>query len=143
MKTEDIKIWQHRLPSKQPHEPALWREESKARQEETDELRTALKERDVEIAKLGADVRTCVNSWTALKEQTTSCIDELRAALAERDAEIEKLKATFAALDEATMGKLCMQRAVMQQALDAMVVGYRHTKPGYNAAIAALKEALK
>lgn len=52
MKTEDIKIWQHRLPSKQPHEPALWREESKARQEETDELRAALKERDAKLAAL-------------------------------------------------------------------------------------------
>ena len=63
-------------------------------------------------------------------------IAELQAALADRDAKL-------AALDEATMGKLCIQRTVMQQALDAMVSGYRHTRPGYDAAIAALKEALK
>ena len=81
--------------------------------------------------------------WKSKDACMKSEIDELRATLAGRDAEIEKLKATFAALDEATMGKLCMQRAAMQQALDAMVVGYRHTKPRYNAAIAALKEALK
>lgn len=120
MKTEDIKIWQHRLPSKQPHEPALWREESKARQEETNELRVALKEWDVEIAKL-------------------------RAALAGRDAEIEKLKAKLAALDEATMSKLCMQRTVMQQALYQLEADHYVLRNSLKIAdaIAALKEALK
>lgn len=85
--------------------------------------------------------------WKSKDACMKSEIDELRAALAGRDAEIEKLKATFAALDEATMGKLCMQRAVMQQALDALelhATQYPHMQKGYTVdAITALKEELE
>ena len=94
--------------------------------------------------------RLCSGDRRLPSQIVQSEIDDLRAALKERDAEIARAH-TNSAIGSRQIEQLFTyqqaQRAVMQQALDALelhATQYPHMQKGYTVdAITALKEAMK
>lgn len=135
MKTEDIKTWEDRYDP-EGYVRGAARTKEVTMQEETDELRAALKERDAEIEQLRVQLAGC--GVAAMQNTESSKADRVTRGgygWSESYGDVCRM-----------VDREIAQRVVMQQALDALEPHKSTVLRWYtpvDAAIAALKEALK